>query len=96
MATSKKPPSKSDKSETQSEIQRAVDIDPIWQRFISASQGHFEALVRLKGNYQPDYMNILGPFSEGVLKVELPSSALARLSSDEKVLSVEVREYVVA
>ena len=77
-------------------INRKVDIDPIWQRFLSVSNGHFEALVRLKDNYQPDYMNIVGPFSPGVLKAELQAEALPRLAADEKVLSVELREYVVA
>lgn len=75
-------------------VKRTVDIDPIWSRFAAASEGHFEALVRLKDNYSPEYMKILGPFCPGVLKAELPSSALQRLASDEKVLSVELKEYV--
>lgn len=75
---------------------RQVDIDPIWQRFLSVSNGRFEALVRLKEDYHPDYMNILGPFSPGVMKAELHAEALDRLAADEKVLSVELREYVVA
>lgn len=72
---------------------RTVDIDPIWERFANAGVGHFEALVRLSDNYRPDYMKILGPFTKGVFKAELPATALPRLAHDDKILSVELREY---
>jgi hypothetical protein len=77
-------------------IKRTITIDPIWQRFTNLSSGHFEALVRLQGNYRPDYLKILGNFSADVFKVQLPSSALSRITRDEGVLSLDLREYVVA
>jgi hypothetical protein len=75
-------------------IKRTVDIDPIWSRFTSSGEGHFEALVRLSENYKPDYMKITGVFTPGVFKAALPAHALSRLAKDEKVLDVELHEYV--
>ncbi len=75
-------------------IKRTVDIDPIWQRFANSASGHFQALVRLSGDYRPDYMKIGESFTPGVMKAELPAGALARLASDERVLSVELREFI--
>lgn len=77
-------------------INRTVDIDPIWKRFTESSEGRFAALVRLSENYRPEYMTILEPFTPGVYRAEIPSSALSRLSQDAGVLGVELREYVVA
>jgi hypothetical protein len=70
-------------------------VDPIWKRFTSTTQGRFEALVRLSDNYRPNYMTILEPFTPGEFKAEIPVSALEHLAADERVLSVELREYVV-
>ncbi len=77
-------------------MKRTVDIDPIWQRFTNhSSEGRFAALVRLSENYRPEYMTILGAFTPGVFRAEIPSSALPRLTQDDRVLGVELREYVV-
>lgn len=70
-------------------------VGPVWERFSTALKGgHFEALVCLQEGYTPDYMKITGPFSPGVLRAELPADALTRLEHDEKVISVDVREFV--
>lgn len=75
-------------------INRTVDIDPIWSRFENSAHGRFEALVTLSEDYRPEYMKILGSFSPGTLRAEIPTAALKRLEHDDKVLSVELREYV--
>jgi len=80
-------------------VNRRVDIDPIWQRFINPSlhaslAGHFAALVKLAENYQPDYLTVTGVFGQGFVKAEFPSSALAKVEKDAGVLSVELREFI--
>jgi hypothetical protein len=85
------------KDDSTKRVKRTVDIDPIWQRFAGLSpEGTFRALVRLSGDYKPAYMKIDGTFSPGVLKAEMPASALPCLAKDSKVLSVEFREFVMA
>lgn len=75
-------------------IKRTVDIDPIWMRFANSTEGRFEALVTLSEDYHPEYMKIVGQFTPGILRAEVPAPALSSLMRDEKVLSVELREYV--
>ncbi len=57
--------------------------------------GEFEAIVHLATpEKHPSYMKILGTYSPGFLKARIPCSQIKRISSDDNVLSVELRAHI--
>lgn len=54
----------------------------------------YNAIVCLaQPEYRPSYMRILGQFSPGFMRAEIPYDAFAAAAADAKVLTVELRAY---
>lgn len=58
------------------------------------AQSTYNAIVCLaQPEYRPSYMRILGPFSPGFMRAEIPYAAFAAAEADAKVLTVELRAF---
>lgn len=58
------------------------------------AQSTYNAIVCLaQPEYRPSYMRILGPFSPGFMRAEIPYAAFAAAEADAQVLTVELRAF---
>jgi hypothetical protein len=56
--------------------------------------GEFKVIVRFAKPKYPPYLKVIGPHSPGHIKARVPCNQIARMSQDNNVLSIELREHV--